>query len=61
MIAYLKGVRQYNQGKTDRNVEILAKYTEMKPEEVKQSCWIPMRSDGMIDPSRVESAFRNGR
>ena len=30
MIAYLKGVRQYNQGKTDRNVEIIAKYTEMK-------------------------------
>ena len=49
MIAYLKGVRQYNQGKTDRNVEIIAKYTEMKPEEVKQSCWMSMRSDGMID------------
>lgn len=49
MIAYLKGVRQYNQGKTDRNVQIIAKYTEMKPEEVKQSCWMSMRSDGMID------------
>ncbi len=57
MIAYLKGVRQYNQGKTDRNVQILAKYTEMKPEEVKQSCWIPMRSDGMIDPA-VLSGFQ---
>ncbi len=51
MIAYLKGVRQYNQGKTDRNVEIIAKYTEMKPEEVKQSCWMTMRSDGTIDIS----------
>ncbi len=49
MIAYLKGVRQYNLGKTDRNVEIIAKYTQMKPEEVKQSCWMSMRSDGMID------------
>jgi NitT/TauT family transport system substrate-binding protein len=49
MIAYLKGVRQYSQGKTDRNVEILAKYTQMKPEEVKQSCWISMKADGMID------------
>lgn len=48
MIAYLKGVRQYNLGKTDRNVEILAKYTQMKPEEVKQSCWISMKADGMI-------------
>ena len=47
MIAYLKGVRQYNQGKTDRNVEIIAKYTEMTPEEVKGSCWMSMRSDGI--------------
>jgi NitT/TauT family transport system substrate-binding protein len=51
MIAYLKGVRQYNQGKTDRNVDIIAKYTQMKPEEVKQSCWMSMRSDGSIDIS----------
>jgi NitT/TauT family transport system substrate-binding protein len=36
MIAYLKGVRQYNLGKTDRNIAILAQYTQMKPEEVKQ-------------------------
>jgi NitT/TauT family transport system substrate-binding protein len=49
MIAYLKAVRQYNEGKTDRNVEIISKYTEMKPEEVKQSCWMTMRSDGSIN------------
>jgi NitT/TauT family transport system substrate-binding protein len=53
MIAYLKGVRQYNQGKTDRNVEILAKYTQMTPEEVKQSCWISMKADGMIESSGI--------
>ncbi len=41
--------KQYNLGKTDRNVAIIAKYTEMKPEEVRQSCWMSMRSDGMID------------
>jgi NitT/TauT family transport system substrate-binding protein len=55
MIAYLKGVRQYNQGKTDRNVDIIAKYTQMKPEEVKQSCWMSMRSDGSIDISGMSS------
>jgi NitT/TauT family transport system substrate-binding protein len=53
MIAYLKGVRQYNQGKTDRNVEILSKYTQMTPEEVRQSCWISIRSDGMIDSAAL--------
>jgi NitT/TauT family transport system substrate-binding protein len=55
MIAYLKGVRQYNEGKTDRNVEILAKYTQLTPEEVKQTCWIPMRSDGMIDITGMDA------
>jgi NitT/TauT family transport system substrate-binding protein len=53
MIAYLKGVRQYNQGKTDRNVEIIAKYTDMEPEEVKQSCWIAMNPDGMISNTGI--------
>jgi len=51
MIAYLKGVRQYNQGKTPRNIEIIAKYTQMTPEEVSESCWMSMRNDGNIDLS----------
>jgi NitT/TauT family transport system substrate-binding protein len=51
IMAYLKAVKQYHEGKTDRNVEIIAKYTEMKPEEVKQSCWMIMKDDGMLDLS----------
>jgi len=51
MIAYLKAVAQYNQGKTDRNVEIIAKYTQLTPEEVKEACWMSMRSDGSVDLS----------
>jgi NitT/TauT family transport system substrate-binding protein len=49
MMAYLKGVRQYNEGKTPRNIEIIAKHTQMEPSEVEQSCWMSMRDDGMID------------
>jgi NitT/TauT family transport system substrate-binding protein len=49
MTAYLKGVRQYNQGKTDRNVEIIAKSTQLKPEEIKAVCWQSIKSDGSID------------
>ncbi len=64
MIAYLKGVRQYNEGKTDRNVEIISKFTEVTPEEVKESCWMSMRSDGMIDIAGMndfqEWAITNG-
>lgn len=49
MIAYLKGVRQYNQGKTPRNIEIIAAETQIDPKEVEESCWMSMRDDGMID------------
>lgn len=54
MRAYLRGVRQYNQGKTDRNVEILAKYTKLPPEIIRRSCWIAIRSDGRVPPEGVQ-------
>jgi NitT/TauT family transport system substrate-binding protein len=53
MVAYLKGVRQYNQGKTDRNVEIIAKSTQMKPEEIKAVCWQTVKTDGSIDVQHI--------
>jgi len=49
MIAYLRGVQQFNQGKTDRNVEIIADFTKTDPEEVKASCWASFKADGTID------------
>ncbi|MBN1148159.1 MAG: ABC transporter substrate-binding protein [Anaerolineales bacterium] len=49
IVAYLKAVRQYIAGKTDRNVEIIAKYTQIDPAEVQQSCWMAMRPDGTLD------------
>lgn len=48
MMAYIKSVRQYNEGKTDRNVEIIAKHTQMDPVEVTQACWMAMKSDGRL-------------
>jgi NitT/TauT family transport system substrate-binding protein len=50
MIAYLKGVAQFNEGKTDRNVEIIANYTKLPPEAIKGSCWTSFKPDGSIDP-----------
>jgi NitT/TauT family transport system substrate-binding protein len=49
MVAYLKGVERYSQGPTDRNVEIIAGYTQLAPEEIRAVCWPSFRSDGMID------------
>ena len=48
MAAYLKGVRQYNQGKTERNLDILAKHTGLDEELLMQICWPSFRSDGRI-------------
>jgi NitT/TauT family transport system substrate-binding protein len=45
MVAYLQGVRQYNLGKTDRNMEILSNYTHLDRDLLQRSCWLP------IDPS----------
>jgi NitT/TauT family transport system substrate-binding protein len=53
MVAYLKGVRQYNQGKTDRNIEIIAKSTQMKPDEIKSVCWQSIKTDGSVNIQKV--------
>jgi len=53
MTAYLKAVRQYNQGKTERNLEIVIKYTQMDRELLEESCWPAFRSDGRISVRSV--------
>jgi ABC-type nitrate/sulfonate/bicarbonate transport system substrate-binding protein len=53
MIAYLQGVRQYREGKTERNLAILAKYTRLELELLRQLCWPAMRSDGRINAASI--------
>jgi NitT/TauT family transport system substrate-binding protein len=47
MVAYLQGVKQYNKGKTERNLEIMAKYTFQDRQLLNQSCWYPITNDGI--------------
>ncbi|MEW5938267.1 MAG: ABC transporter substrate-binding protein [Chloroflexota bacterium] len=49
MVAYLKAIQKFNEGKSDRTVEIISAYTKLEPEKVKNSCWTSFRPDGMID------------
>lgn len=49
MVAYLQAVRQYNQGKTDRNLDILTKATGLDREALRRLCWQPIHNDGHID------------
>ena len=48
MIAYLQGVHQYNEGKTERNLEILQNYTHLDRELLNQSCLYPVARDGNL-------------
>jgi NitT/TauT family transport system substrate-binding protein len=53
MVAYLKAVRQYNQGKTERNLAILAQYTGLDRELLREACWPTMRDDGQINVESI--------
>jgi NitT/TauT family transport system substrate-binding protein len=53
MTAYLKALRQYKEGKTERNVEIVAKHTELDPALLKQACWPSIHADGQINVQSV--------
>lgn len=54
MRAYLKGVRRYSEGKTDRNVAIVSKYTHFPPDVVKRACWQPVSRDGHVDTDKMQ-------
>jgi len=53
LVAYLRGVRQYNRGKTDRNVEIVSKETGLDADLVREACWESIRGDGKINVESV--------
>jgi NitT/TauT family transport system substrate-binding protein len=48
MVAYLQGVQQYNEGKTERNLAILMNYTHLDRELLNQSCWVAINGDGSV-------------
>jgi len=53
MVAYLKGVKQYNEGKTEQNLGIIANYTHLDRSLLNQTCWYVISADGYQDPSPV--------
>jgi NitT/TauT family transport system substrate-binding protein len=48
MVAYLKGIRRYLEGKSERNVALLARQTGMDSALVRRTAWPPFRSDGRV-------------
>jgi NitT/TauT family transport system substrate-binding protein len=53
MVAYLKGVRQLDEGKTERNLDILAEYTGLDRDLLMQVCWPSLHDDGQINVQSV--------
>jgi NitT/TauT family transport system substrate-binding protein len=53
MVAYLKGVRRFNEGKTERNLDILVKYTDEDRALLEQSCWPSFRPEGRINVESI--------
>lgn len=53
MAAYREGVAQYLEGKTPRNVDIIARATGEDASLVRESCWLAMRADSRINLSTL--------
>lgn len=55
LIAYLRGVRQYNLGRTERNLTILQEATGYDRHELEEVCWIAIREDGQLDLASLDA------
>jgi NitT/TauT family transport system substrate-binding protein len=55
MRAYLRAVRRYNEGKTKRNVAIIAAHTKLPVEIIERSCWLPIATDGRVDMKSTQA------
>ena len=47
--AYNRGVQQYRQGKTPRNVAIISKATEESEDIIREACWLTFRAGSEIN------------
>ena len=54
LIAYLKAVRQYEEGKTERNLQLLARVTGDGEDMIHKMCWPAFVLDGRIDYTALE-------
>ncbi len=53
MTAYLKSVKQYQEGKTDRNVALLSEFTKSSKDEASQTCWQSFSEDGYVNVDTI--------
>lgn len=60
LVAYLRGVQQYLEGKTARNLKVLSASTQLDAEALNRACWPSIRSDGSVHTSILQEFQRWG-
>ena len=58
MRAFHRGVAQYRQGKTERNVAIMAEGTGQTPEVVRETCWPVFTADSRVNWDSIDEFQR---
>jgi NitT/TauT family transport system substrate-binding protein len=56
MIAYLNAMRQYNEGKTEQNLDNASEATGLDRDFLERACWSAMRDDGSINTEAIDAA-----
>jgi NitT/TauT family transport system substrate-binding protein len=49
MVAFVRSLRQWSQGKTERNVELAQRFTGLDRELLMIMCWSPVRESGEVN------------
>lgn len=58
MAAWLKGFKQYSEGKTGRNMEIIKKYTDLDEETQRKIDWVTINPDGIYNCSALLNNYQ---
>lgn len=58
MRAWLAGLKQFHEGKTPRNLDIVARATKLSPELLTAACWPTMPGDGQVRTASLEAYQR---
>lgn len=53
LVAYRRGIAAYQEGKTDRNVAVLARELLQDTAAVRAACWPPIRSDARLNAASM--------
>ena len=51
--AYMRGVRQYMEGKTPRNIELISDFTGLEKSLVEEVCWSAVSTEGAINTELI--------